>query len=192
LLRVGIPRIPKAVAEVVKAGPPEPVGSGLGENLDAAIAKPVVFGRERILIDPDFTDRILGGHLAAAKPIDVNRAAVGAGRRTRQRLQVRLKVLGTVGQGLQVSTVDRQRAGIAGPLRRDPRPGALLHGHVLDSCSHPQLEVQSAPPGFKRDLHGLWECQVRSGRLDGIVAGDQSRERVAAVASAGGRSLRTG
>ena len=55
------------------------VGPRLGENLDAAVAELVVFGRKRILIDADFADGGFWRKLACGEAVDINLAAIGAG-----------------------------------------------------------------------------------------------------------------
>src|SRR5205807_4418182 len=93
LLRaVGISRIPYVTANVVIDGAVISLCAGLGENLDAAIAKLVVFGREGILVDADLTNRILRRKISAAKTIDKNRAAAGPGGWPSKSLQVGLEV----------------------------------------------------------------------------------------------------
>src|SRR5579859_472484 len=69
---VRIARVPDIVGEIVEARTVKLVRARLGENLDAAVAELVVFGRERILVDADLADGILGGKLAAAEAIDID------------------------------------------------------------------------------------------------------------------------
>ncbi len=116
--RIRIAGIEDIVAVVEIGLPAQFVGAGLGQNLDAAEADLVVFRRKRVLIDADLADGIFVGKLAAGEPVDVNLAAVGACRRTRQSLQIGLQIVGIVGKRLQIFAA------------QDQAP-ALLDGSVL-------------------------------------------------------------
>ena len=78
------------------------VGAGLGENLNAAVAKFVVFGRERVLVNADLANRRLRWKLTGGESVDIDLPAVGTGGWTGQRLQVRLQFVGIIGKGLKV------------------------------------------------------------------------------------------
>ena len=83
---VRIARIPNLGPEIIVDGRVVLVAARLGEDLDPPISQLVVLGRERVLVDADFTNGILGRQIPAAESIDVDRAAVGAGRRPGQSL----------------------------------------------------------------------------------------------------------
>src|ERR1019366_51115 len=88
LLRVGIPRIEDVVAEVEEGLAMQLIRAGLGEDLDAAVAQLGELGRERILVDAHFADRVLGRELTAAESVDEDLAAFRAGGGSGQRLQI--------------------------------------------------------------------------------------------------------
>ena len=67
-----------------------------GEDFDAAVTQPVVFGGKRILIDADFANGSLGRKRAACKTIDVNLAAVRACRGASERLKFGLQLVGII------------------------------------------------------------------------------------------------
>ena len=79
------------------------VGAGLGQNLDSAETEPVVLGGKRVLVDANLADGFLGRQLAAAEPIDVDLAAVGAGAGTGQGLERIGQVVGIVRQRFQIA-----------------------------------------------------------------------------------------
>src|SRR5579884_1231867 len=89
------------------------VGSGLGEDLDATVAQLVVLGRERILIDANLADRRLGRNLPAGESIDVDLPAIGADRRTGERLQIRGEIVRVIGQRVEILALQHDLARIA-------------------------------------------------------------------------------
>jgi hypothetical protein len=78
------------------------VAAGLGEDLDTAEAQLVVLRRKRVLVDPDLADGVLGRKLAAAEPIDEDRAAIGSGSRAGECLEIGREVVGIVGECVQI------------------------------------------------------------------------------------------
>ena len=58
-----------------------------------------------------------GRQLPGGESVDVNLSAVGSGRRSGQRLQLRLQLVGIVGERVQVFALDDERAGAV--LRAD-------------------------------------------------------------------------
>ena len=107
------------------------VCAGLGEDFDAAVAELVVLGRKRILVDADLADRFLRGELASAESIDEDCATAGSGRRAGERQQVRLEILGIVGQRLQIGAAQHQRARVVRGVGGDGRPGIIPHDYLL-------------------------------------------------------------
>src|SRR4051812_39510737 len=91
-----------AVGEIVIAGSVKLIRSGFGQDLHPTVTKLVVFRRKRILVDPDLTDRIFGGQLAAAEAIYVDFASARSCGWTRKSLQIGRKVLRIVRQRLQI------------------------------------------------------------------------------------------
>src|SRR5208337_2882467 len=87
--------------------------SGLGGDLDAAIAELVVFRREGILVDPDLENRGLGRELAASEAVNIDLASVRPCRGSSQRLQLGLQFIGVIGERLELLSRDDQRSGVA-------------------------------------------------------------------------------
>ncbi len=54
----------------------------------------------------------LGGNLAAGESVDVDFAAVGAGSRAGQGLQLILQLVGIVGEGIEVLALDHDGVGV--------------------------------------------------------------------------------
>jgi hypothetical protein len=88
------------------------VGTGLGEDLDAAIAEAVVLRGEGILIDADFADGGFGRELAAGESIDVNLAAIGTCGGAGERGELVLQFVGIVGERVEIFAFDNDGAGI--------------------------------------------------------------------------------
>ncbi len=78
LLRVRIARIPEVMGEVVEDCSAKLVRPRLGEDFDPAKAEPVIFGRERTLIDANLANGIFRRKLAATEPVNEDRAATPA------------------------------------------------------------------------------------------------------------------
>src|SRR5262249_51580098 len=79
LFRIRIARIPEMMGEVIEDRAPKLVCPGFGENLYAAHAESVIFGRERVLVDPYLADGFLRRELPSAESIYEYRAAAGPG-----------------------------------------------------------------------------------------------------------------
>lgn len=93
----------------------------ISEDLDAAEAELVVLGRERILIDADLADGVLGGDLAAAESIDEDGASIRTGGGSGERLEVGGEVVRIVGERLQVLSPQDDGAGVGGSVSGDGR-----------------------------------------------------------------------
>jgi hypothetical protein len=96
----------------------ELVGAGLGEDFDAPVAQLVVLRRKGILVDADFADRRFWRKLAAGESIDIDLPAVRSSRRTGQRIQFVLQLVGIVGKRIQVVRVcvlELSEQGVGGP-----------------------------------------------------------------------------
>ena len=145
----------KSSPKLKKPVPAELVRARLGEDLDAAVAELVVLGRERILVDADLADRLFRRKLAAAESVDEDGAAVGAGRRPGQRLQVGGQIVGIVGERVQIGAAQHQRAGVVRRVDGDARRGVVLHGDLLLGGRDFQLEVQRPDAGLQGDCHRL-------------------------------------
>src|SRR5579862_8431580 len=95
------------------------VGTGLGEDFDAAIAERVILRGERILIDANFANGSLRWNLSASESIDIDLAAIGAGGWAGERLQFGLKLIGIIGERFEILTFDDDGAGIFGGIDSD-------------------------------------------------------------------------
>ena len=87
---VRIAGIQGIVAEIEIYVSVELIRAGLGENFDTAVAQLVEFRRERILVDADFANGILGRQCSAGKSVDVDLASTRPGGRACQRFQIGL------------------------------------------------------------------------------------------------------
>src|SRR3954469_21317437 len=101
------------------------VGAGLREDLDSAVAEFVVLGREGVLIDANFTDRLLRGKLAAAEAIDEDGAAAGTCRGTGESREVGRQIVGIVRERVEIGALQDHRAGIVGRVETDRRSAIL-------------------------------------------------------------------
>src|SRR5690606_37820244 len=110
---------PSVVKVAEKASAPA-VRSRPGQYLNAAKAEPVVFSRERILVNADLADRFLGRHLSAGKAVYIDLAAVGARCRAGKCLQSLFEFLGIVRKSLKLvlakNRCTRRRVGIGRDL----------------------------------------------------------------------------
>ena len=88
------------------------VAAWFRKHFNAPVTKFVVLRGKRILVDADFADRRLGRELSASKSVDVNLAAIRAGRRACQRLQFGLQLVGIVRERFEVLTLDNERTGV--------------------------------------------------------------------------------
>src|SRR5215831_9038655 len=87
------------------------VSARLGEDFNAAVAKLIVFGRKRILVDTDFADGGFRGQLPGGKAVDVDLTSVRSGRWSRKRGQFVLHLVGIVGKRFQVLTANSDGIG---------------------------------------------------------------------------------
>ena len=134
LLRIRIPRIPPVRCEVVPEIGMKLVRSRLRENVDAAVPEPVVFGRERILIDSDLTDRVLGRELSATESIDVKAPAVRSGGRTGEGLEIGSQIVGVIGERVKIGAAQDYGARVRRGFGADAGSAAILHRHFLFSA----------------------------------------------------------
>jgi hypothetical protein len=153
--RVRIPGIPECVAEIPLSGAPVLIEAGLREDFDPAISQLVVLRRERILIDANFTDGLLGRQLPAAESIDEDGSAIGTGGGTGKRLQIRREIIRIVRQGIEVGSAQHQGARITRRIRAQGGGGSLLNRHFLCHRFDLQHQVQYLRPGFEVDFHRL-------------------------------------
>ena len=147
----------------------ELVGAGLGEDFDAPVAQLVVLRRKWVLVDADFADRRFWRKLAAGKSIDIDLPAVGACRRTGQRIEFVLQLVGIVGKRIQILALDDDGSRVAVRTGADTG-GVALYLNLL--LFHRQLQ--------NHVLHG----RLVAGNLDAIERKRRkplcrNRERVA-------------
>ena len=91
--RIRVARIPEIVGEIPLRGAAILVGTGLGKDLDFAVAQLVVFGRKRVLVDANLADRFLRRELAAAEAVHEDGSAVGTGRRSGKRRKIGCQIV---------------------------------------------------------------------------------------------------
>src|SRR5215469_10954369 len=141
-------RVENRIAVVEEKLPVELVAARLGEDFDAPISQLVILRRKRILVDANLANCRLRRQLPAGKSVNVNLPAIGPGRRTRQRLQLRLQFVGIVGERLQVLAFDHERARVRRRPHREFRP-PLLPVHLdlffLRLYLEGQVQIQRAP-----------------------------------------------
>ena len=99
------------------------VGSWLGEDFDAAVTQLVVFGRKRILIDADLADGRFRRELTGRETVNVHLPAIRPGRRSGQRLQIGLQLIGIVGKSLELCARNDDGSGVVGGIHIDGRGG---------------------------------------------------------------------
>ena len=72
------------------------ITAGFGEHFDAAVTDFVKLGRERILVDANFTNRFFGRQLPGGEAVNVKLAAVGPGGWSSECLQVGEQFVGII------------------------------------------------------------------------------------------------
>ena len=87
-------------------------GAGFGVDFNAAVTQPVKLRGKGVLIDDDFADVLFGGNLSAGEAVNINLAAIGAGRWACQGLQFGGELIRIVGERVEVRALDDYRAGI--------------------------------------------------------------------------------
>ena len=95
------------------------VCSWLGKNLDAAIADAVEFSRKRILVDADLANRRFRRQRSTGETIDVDLAAVRAGRGSCESGQLVRQLVRIVGERIEILALEHDRTGIASGIRAD-------------------------------------------------------------------------
>ncbi len=90
----------------------ELVGSGLGKDFNAPLARLVELRGERILVDSDFAYGLLGRQASAGEAIDENLSAVGTGSGTGKGLQVHSQIVAVIGKRFEFRLLQHQRAAL--------------------------------------------------------------------------------
>ena len=127
--REGIAGVEYAVIALEEELTVQLVGSGLGEDFDAAVAEAIVLCRKWILVDTDFANRRFRRKLSAGKTVDEDLAAVGSGGRTGESLQFAGEFVGIVGEGIEVLALEDDGVGVAGGF--DAHGGRLVGDHYV-------------------------------------------------------------
>ena len=156
--------IESSIAELEARFAPVTVGARLGEHLHAAVSEPVIFGRERVLIDSNLADRCFGRQSAAGKAVDKDFAAARTHGRTSQRLQILFQSVSIIRQRFQRFSLHDHCAGIA--CRIDSDFALIRHRDFrLHSRKHQTDAVISYPARGNRNLR-LVSCESRHGDID--------------------------
>ena len=125
---IRISGIPPVGPEIVIQDAMVFVGTGSGEYFDAAESDFIEFRRKRIRVDPHFADRFLRRKLPAAEPVDKDFVSVRSGCGAGDRLEVRLKVAGIVGERLQIRAGHPGGAGVGICGGTYGQPGCVING----------------------------------------------------------------
>ena len=114
LLRIGIAGVERIVTVIEAHRAPKPVGAWFRQDLSSPEANGIELRRKRVLIDPDFADGALGRQhgVAGRKAIDEDLGAGRACRRSGQRRQIRLQVVGIIGEGIKGISGDHDAGSI--------------------------------------------------------------------------------
>ena len=185
LLRVWITGIPEVVREVEGLRAMKLIGSWPGQYLDTAGAQPVVFRRERILIDSDLADRLFRWSLAATESIDKDRCATRPGARTSNSDQFGDEIIWIVRERLQIVAAKHRRTGVV--RRFGSHSGStILDRYLLHDPDQFQPKIQCLNPRPNHNFHRLGR-QIRCGSLHSVVAGNYTGDGIRSVICCGGR-----
>src|SRR5690349_9446705 len=120
----------------------KPVGTRLGEDVDPPEPEPVVFGRERILIDSDLANRVLGREFAAAESIYVQGTAVRSRSGTGEGLEIGCQIVGIVRKRVQIGAAQDNCTRVRCGLGTDAGSAAVLHSYSLLLRRHIEQKIQ--------------------------------------------------
>ena len=164
------------------------VCSGLGENLDAAIAELVILRGKWIRIDPDLPDGRFGRKCATREAVNVDLAPIRTGRWPCQSAEFALQIIGIIGEGVQRFPGDDRGAGVAFGVHTELSSIGcdvdLLH-LLLDGHLHIGGDASASSNGHVLlDEYGkTWRCDT-----DGVSARGDVPEGVRSI-TLGGRTL---
>ena len=162
------------------------IRSRLGEDFNAAVTQPVIFGRKWILIDADFTNGGLGRECAGRKPVYIDLAAVRACRWASQRLKFGLQLIGVIRQRFEVFALHDHHSGVVRRSNIDLRGRVRnLHLFFLNLNDETNIQLLSLP-GEDLDAFLGENSEALGDGLQGIRARNQSFEFVQAVPVSGG------
>ena len=153
----------------------------LGQYLDASVAELVEFRGEGILVDSYFPDGGFRRKLSSGKAVDVNLAAVGAGRRPGERIELILQLIWIVGECIQVFALDHDRTGVV--VGAGVESGVLIgHGDLLLVYGDDEGEVlQCGSACLNRYLLRLREIEAGGGHGDGVSTGNQLGKEICTI-----------
>jgi hypothetical protein len=153
------------------------IGSRLGKNLDSPVTDTVEFGGEGILVDANLADGRLGRQRPAGKSVNVNLPAVGTGRGSGQSRQFVGKLVGIVGESIQVRTLEDDGAGVAAGLHVDH--GRLIgnrYALLLNLHGHGNVHTLDLT-GRKLNGRRSKGSEARIGSLHKVAAGTSGRSQ---------------
>src|SRR5579884_658219 len=154
----------------------DPVGAGLGEDFDAAIAQVVVFRGERVLVDANLANGGFRRKLAAGEAVNVDLSPTGTGGGARKGFEIGLKIVGIIGERLEILAFQDDLAGVVALADFDGR-GFVGDDHFfgLDLDAERDFELHGMTRGdcdfgfFKRGetlRDGLNGVRARGNLLD--------------------------
>ena len=155
--REGVAGVERLVHELEGRAAAQPVGAGLGQDLDAPEAEPVVLGGERVGVEPDLADRLLGRHAAAGEPVDEELATAGTRGGPGQGLQRFGQLVGVVGERIEIVALEDDAARALARVQAERRL-ALDRRRLLDRR---QLQLRVEGRGRARRHRHVALCERR-------------------------------
>ena len=157
-----------------------------GEDFDAAITQPIVFGGKRILVDANFANGSLGRECAAGKSVDIDLAAVRAGRWAGKRLKFGLQLIGIIRKRFEVLSLHNHHTGVVRRSNVDIR-GGIRNLHFFLFHLNEERNIQSLNlPGKDLDIFLRENSEALRHGLHGVRSRSQALKFVDAVTVGGG------
>src|SRR6185437_14629179 len=101
-----------AVIAVAEDAAVQLIRSGLGKDFNTPVAKTFELRGKRVLVDDDLADGRLGRKLTAGESIDINLATVGPGGGSGERLKLIGKLIGIIGERINILAFNHDGTGI--------------------------------------------------------------------------------
>ena len=176
-----VQRVERGVVPVGHDHSMQMVRTWLGQYLDAAVTQFVVFRRERILVDSYFADGRFRRQLSARKSVDIDLAAIRAGRRFGQRIQLILQLIGIVRKRVQILPLDHDRAGVVVRAGIESRT-LVIDGNLLLVNSDDQSQIRErGMPRLYRHTLSLGQCKARGSYGDDVHTRCKLRKQISTI-----------